>query len=470
MTNPFDNTTTINYRMKRITSLLLVLLAMATSAKAKTVETTLWEGAYSDGVELNSETVATFHTGDVLRVYVTVPEGGANFKICYKGEANSWSETTIPSIGNQWPWVNGGDTYADFTLTDDDVAALVGSNIYIYQGDHSTIDKVALVSTEADEEPTQVSVLWSGSNDLGDWSNFEALRYDGKGALAQVKVGDVVRVTFADAQEGWQVYVCDAASYGEFDGGYFDGAARAETQSVDFKVANATVLESIAQKGVVVKGKLATLTRVELLTFASSYDAAAVTIGETGMATWSSSKKLSFVGTGIQAYYASAVAKGTVTLTATNTAWDYQGYVLVGPQGVYTIPVTTEADYPSDNYLQATSDYAADLLASTEGEWRYIFARRGGETGFYCLDSNYTLDAHRAYLQTSEDIRPTEAGARIALRFDGGQTTGVAHLATPASQQSTEVYTLGGQRVAHMAKGLYVVRTAGGKGKKIIVK
>ncbi len=188
---------------------------------AKTVETTLWNDTYTDGVELNSETVATFKVDDVLRVYVTVPEGGANFKIVYKGESNSWAETTIPSINNQWPWVNGGDTYADFTLTAADITALDGMNIYIYKGENSTIDKVSLLTEEADDpvEEGTATELWSGTNALGEWGNFESLRYGGKGELANAKVGDDIRVTFTNATEGWQVYVCDAASYGEFTGG-----------------------------------------------------------------------------------------------------------------------------------------------------------------------------------------------------------------------------------------------------------
>ena len=446
--------------MKKLFTLVLGLLTF-TMVQAATVETTLWEATYTDGVELNSATVATFTEGDMLRVYVTVPDGGANFKICYKGESNSWSETTIPSIDNQWPWVNEGNTYADFTLTAADITALAGNNIYIYKGDNSTIDKVTLITTVADEGPAKTSTVWSGSNALGDWSNFETLRYDGKGELANVKVGDVIRVTFTNATEGWQIYVCDAESYSEFADGYFDGDAKTEEQTVSVKVTNATVLESIAQKGIVVKGKLATLTKVELLTFASSYDAAAVTIGEDGMATWSSSKKLNFEGTGIKAYYASAVTTGTVTLTSTTTAWDYQGYVLVGDKGTYTVPVTTEAEYPSTNYLKATSDYATDLGASTAGECRYIFAKSGSDIGFYYLNSAYKLAAHRAYLQTDTDIRTTSA--RIVLTFNDSETTAIKAVTT--SHQDNGYYTLNGMRTTNPSKGIYVVN-----GKKVIIK
>ena len=65
--------------MKKLLTILTMLMAVVTQGYA--AETTLWEDTYSDGVELNSTTVATFKAGDVLRVYATVPESGANFKI-----------------------------------------------------------------------------------------------------------------------------------------------------------------------------------------------------------------------------------------------------------------------------------------------------------------------------------------------------------------------------------------------------
>lgn len=137
----------------------MALCLSAMMVNAKTVETVLWEDTYVDGVEINASTIATFQAGDILRVYVTVPAGGANFKIVYKG-APDWSETTIPSIGNQWPWVNGGDTYKEFVLTEADLTAFVGKNIYIYQGENSTIVRVSLLTEEIDMQET---TLWEGT-------------------------------------------------------------------------------------------------------------------------------------------------------------------------------------------------------------------------------------------------------------------------------------------------------------------
>lgn len=133
--------------MKKFYSFFMALCLSVMMVNAKTVETVLWEDTYVDGVEINSAAIATFKAGDILRVYVTVPESGANFKIVYKG-APDWSETTIPSITTQWPWVNGGETYKDFALTEADLTAFSGKNIYVYKGDNSTIVKVSLLTED----------------------------------------------------------------------------------------------------------------------------------------------------------------------------------------------------------------------------------------------------------------------------------------------------------------------------------
>jgi len=151
--------------MKKL--VFFMMLALSLEANAGSVEKELWSDTYVDGVELNAETVATFEVGNVLRVYVTVPEGGANFKIVYKGSANGWQESTIPSIGNQWPWVNEDETYKDFMLTDEDLVVLEDMNIYIYKGENSVITKVSLFIEEDDgETATSVNLLEKEMNSL----------------------------------------------------------------------------------------------------------------------------------------------------------------------------------------------------------------------------------------------------------------------------------------------------------------
>ena len=176
--------------MKKIHSLCMALCLSVLMLNAKTVETTLWEGVYAREIELNAATIASFKAGDILRVYLTVPESGANFKIVYKG-APDWTETTIPSMENQWPWVNGGETYKDITLTEADLTTMTGKNIYIYKGENSTINKVSLISEEKD---TKETTLWEGE-------------YTGEielnaATVATFKADDILRVYVAASAEG----------------------------------------------------------------------------------------------------------------------------------------------------------------------------------------------------------------------------------------------------------------------------
>lgn len=176
--------------MKKIYSFFMALCLSALMVNAKTVEKVLWEDTYVDGVEINAETIASFNAGDILRVYVTVPEGGANFKIVYKG-APDWSETTIPSIDNQWPWVNGDENYKEFELTQEDLTAMNGKNIYVYKGDNSDIVKVSLLTQEKELKET---TLWEGE-------------YTGEielnaATVATFKEDDILRIYVAASAEG----------------------------------------------------------------------------------------------------------------------------------------------------------------------------------------------------------------------------------------------------------------------------
>ncbi len=297
----------------------MALVAMTVNAKNFTA--TLWEGTYTSAIELNSETVATFKVGDVLRVYVTVPEGGANFSLSYKSESNSWQDTAIPSVNSTWPWVNGGNTYYDVTFTSDDITALSGQNVYIAKGENSTINKVELNG----------EVTSTGETELLDANWTASWTAKTFAAQSSAKIGDVIRFSYS-APGSWSYFqfnILDA--YGNADA--FTNTATNVGTSIetaadlyfDFEITNVSDMLKIQNEGFGIKGDNFTLTSVKILTYADSYDAVEVEIGEDGIATWSYSKNLDFTGSGITAYYASAVTTGSVTLTATATTWNYCG-------------------------------------------------------------------------------------------------------------------------------------------------
>ena len=150
--------------MKKIYSLLLALSLSVIYANA--VEVTLWEDTYSGNIEINQKIVNNLIPGDVLRVYATVPEGGANFQLWYNGQKAGWVETVIPSINERWLWINYDPGYYELTFTAADTTALKGNNIYVAIGNtpNSTISKVSVIMQ--DIEPGEERELWSGSETL----------------------------------------------------------------------------------------------------------------------------------------------------------------------------------------------------------------------------------------------------------------------------------------------------------------
>ncbi len=449
--------------MKKITLMLMALLAFAGSMNAKSFETTLWEDTYTGAIELNAETVATFKAGNVLRIYVTVPVGGANFKIVYKG-APDWTETTIPSINTQWPWVNGGNTYYDVTLTAVDITALAGQNIYITKGENSTITKVVLTGEIAPTGETELlDDSWTAS-----WT---AKTFAAQGGA---KIGDVIRFSYS-APGSWSYFqfnILDAyGNQNAFVNTNTNVGTSIETAAdltFDFEITNLSDMQKIQNEGFGIKGDNFTLNSVKLLTYADSYDAVSVTIGEDKVATFSCGKNLDFTDTGIKAYYASAVSAGQVTMTETATTWNYQGYILKGNAGTYTVKVVDNehASYPSDNYLKGQVS-AGTVVASAAGTYHYIFAKNASsQIGFFKLTADHDLGANMAYLETAEDIAPTP-GARVEILFDG-EPTSISEKLTVKSEKfaaATDCYDLQGRRVAQPAKGLYIVN-----GRKVVVK
>lgn len=445
--------------MKKMILFVLALTAMVGTTNAKTFQTTLWEDTYTSAIELNSETVATFKAGDVLRIYVGVPDGGANFNLVYKSEGNGWSDTAIPSTGSQWPWVNGGNTYYDVNFTDADITALAGQNIYIVKGENSTITKVELTGEVTPTAQTELlDASWTAS-----WTAKTFAAQSG------AKIGDVIRFSYS-APGGWSYFqfnILDA--YGNVNA-FTNTATNVGTSietaadlTFDFEINNYSDMVKIQTEGFGIKGDNFTLTSVQLLTYADSYDAVQVVMGSDGIRTWSHSKNLDFTGTGLTAYYASAVATGSVSMTETATTWNYCGYILRGAEGSYTIPVVAneQASYPAATYLKGqTSD--GTVAASTTGKYHYIFGKKGSDYGFFRVMSDASVSANTAYLETDTDIKPS-SDAPVLIDFSGN-TTGINRVFSTADGNAA-IYNISGQRVSQPTHGLYIVG-----GRKIMVK
>ena len=448
--------------MKKIFTLMLAIFAMVVTVNAKNKVTTLWEETYSNSIILNPTTVGTFESGDILRIYLTLTEA-SNVGISYKSESNGWTDKAIPSVGNMWPWISStGDIYYDVTFTDADITALSGQNIYITKGANSTPTKIELIHPCVPSSTTNIS-----TDEFEDDNSWTGKAYD---AIDAAKIGDVIKFTYTATGTWLQMYIMNHAKGENWQNDAYS-ITNGETYTYEYEIPDYATLKKIRTEGFAIKGACFKVTSVDLLTYSDSYGYTTFTIGEAGLATWSSDKKYDFASAGLTAYYASSVTTGKVTMTPKDITWDWQGYIIKGDAGSYDVleSLTTDGTYyPSTNYLKPNTNESS-VTASTDGKYHYIFAKHNSDIGFYKLTADHTLAAHKAYLETSTDITPVAGARGVTLDFGDGTTAILKVLQDNVSQNAAredgKYYTLQGVCVETPTKGLYIRN-----GKKILVK
>lgn len=191
-------------------------------------------------------------------------------------------------------------------------------------------------------------------------------------------------------------------------------------------------------------------------------------IGSTGYATFSSQSAVSFAGTGVKVYWASDCTDGKVTFTeiADGQVPVNVGVLLKATPGNYTYATGTSTIKYNDNLLKNIKDDKTKVKEpeTTDGKTttRYLLGNKGGQVGFYKVDTQRTGLGGKAYLELVTD---GAASAREDISmFFGDETTGINTL-EGNSTVNGRVYNLNGQLVEAPAKGLYIVN-----GKKVIIK
>ena len=158
---------------------------------------------------------------------------------------------------------------------------------------------------------------------------------------------------------------------------------------------------------------------------------------------------------GIRAFYCTATTGSTANLTKFTTGIsDNEGALLAAAAGNYIFkPATDSPSKIAGNLLKPTT--GANIYDS--GKFQYVFAKQGGQLGFYKLTGDYSPAKGKAYLETDSEL-----AGRLALNFDDEDATGINEVSSKQNV-SGEYYNLAGQRIANPGKGLYIVN-----GKKVI--
>lgn len=444
--------------MKRKFILLLALLLSVGSVSAKTSTTVLWEGT-DDGSDIMIPKGSLVAGATITLTFDWLTSDGAQFS-CFYWNGSNWAYLY------DWEWVNNGDAYS-FSLTQDQIDAIP------YQLGFKTnaLNKMKISKIIITED---ILLTSTGDNLLdANWAvveNWESRNFD---ALAGAKIGDVILIDVTTSDWGYnQVQVRDReGNVLNNESSYLGNFAGVNSDVFEYEIDNLSDLKKIQSTGFRINAsKNTTITSIKLLSYADSYGYVTISIGETGYATWSSDKKYDFSSAGLTAYYASAVAEGTVTLTSMDVTWDWQGYIIKGAAGEYDVLQSLTADgsyYPSTNYLKYhVGEGTVAASESGDANFRYILAIKAGDASsmaFYKLTSDHNLAANKAYLETPTDITPTAGARGINLVFED-ETTGIssAELVQPRDEA---IYTLSGMRVNKPARGLYITG-----GRKVFVK
>jgi len=173
----------------------------------------------------------------------------------------------------------------------------------------------------------------------------------------------------------------------------------------------------------------------------------AMTIGESGFATFSNSKAVRMEGV---TAYAAKYSGGKVTLTSVTEVPSGAGVIIEAAEGSYTVPAINSAAVLDNDLL------VSDGSVTGDGSTIYGLGEKDGVVGFVKVMNGVTIPSGKAYL-----VIPV--GAHDFIGFDD-ETTGIESVKQQAKADN-QYFNLAGQRVAQPTKGLYIVN-----GKKVILK
>lgn len=176
-----------------------------------------------------------------------------------------------------------------------------------------------------------------------------------------------------------------------------------------------------------------------------------VSIGTAGYASLYSPVALT-IPEGVKAYVATEKDESTLLLTSIddNIIPANVGVVLKGETGTYEFAVTSDPG-------TAKSVLTGSVATIAKPETAYYLSNGASGIGFYKGGSAATLAGFKAYYE-SNDANPVKI-------FQFGTTDGIVSLDSRENLGTAPIYTLAGQRVQKVQRGIYVIG-----GKKVVVK
>ena len=391
---------------------------------------TLWEGSVYDSENpgwgqsdaLDNTLFANLQEGNLLGVTVSELHGDGGW-YQYNFRAN-W-ETNI--LEHQ---INAAGTYAE-TLTvaqvnslKNDVIALV-TNYATATGIHTYV-------------PTKDITLWSGTQEVADWSG--SVRIDAS-KLTDLKVGNIICVSLSALTEGGQVFLqYDDGSWKSYSAGtrcnYVFTGSDVAPMTVEIPVTY-KLEQQLRGNALIVQGQYYTMTKVYIKEGTPTTSVAAyLNVSEAGMATYVLPFNVPDLPAGVQAYELTNDGSEVIMATEVNALEADKPVLIVAAEGEYEFVSEEGAsdDISGKSGLYANGALigtyqAIDPLAENDGAGNnnYILSNGTDGVAFYqVLDNTCSVAPYRAYLSCGYNAN-SGAGApkRMRIVFHKDAPTGV---------------------------------------------
>jgi hypothetical protein len=206
-----------------------------------------------------------------------------------------------------------------------------------------------------------------------------------------------------------------------------------------------------------------------------------LSVSDAGYRTYCDADALNFnvASEGLKAYIVEGVdAEGSTNLVLKEVSKvpKKTGVLLEAEEGTYYVAKEAvkaeEEEATEESYDNVSTNKLVGVTEAKEVDPTIIVLMDGEKgVGFYKTSKTFTVGAHTAYLplSTLETVASTEGdGVKLMnlYGFDDDTPTGITVInAEQLSGKDTVIYSLSGQRVSRVVKGLYIVN-----GKKVMVK
>ena len=184
----------------------------------------------------------------------------------------------------------------------------------------------------------------------------------------------------------------------------------------------------------------------------------AISISSAKYATFSSTQKLDFTGTGVTAYKATSTGESSVTLEEVSGVVPAEtGLLLKADAGTYYIPLST-ADptvIVTDNLLQSTATAAHNIEEDEVGR-AFVFGKfNDTEVGFFKAAEGKTIGVGKSYLLLDTPLAKDVEFLSFVFGDEESETTAINAVSTKV--ENGVRYNLAGQKVGADYKGIVIV-------------